>query len=414
VVAIMSRRRFLIACLLLPCTLAVAAGDEPAAGAAPRWGRLASAGFAGRRIQTTLFFAGQARDGSVRYGGVRASPNLDLYTVHPLDNRHLNWSVNAGNRAFALEAMARAGVNVVTMSTWGESFLPPNVGWPVSAPMQVAPEATDELYEAAAGKHLLIVPLIESRGDWAFRDEFPRWTDGRIAPGTVSQIKDLVCRHLKNPKHPEWAGRWARVYDRHSTPRYAVAIIQASSTRLGPDDHRAFAAGFDLVAQEVFRETGVKVGFFLDVLPPVPNAPGRFRAGPEATGPLLRATDAVLGIQCFLPEVWLGRCDEGERIAWKRAFARRWFRSGIPFVMDVSPGYDNHLVFPRTQLRYGFTPAWHKALTELAAEFGKEGVAFNSWNGYTEGMAAVPTREHGDEAYRWLRALNAARPAAGE
>src|SRR5438105_7145289 len=43
-----------------------------------------------------------------------------------------------------------------------------------SAPMQVAPEATDELYEAAAEKHLLIMPLIESRGDWTFRDELDR------------------------------------------------------------------------------------------------------------------------------------------------------------------------------------------------------------------------------------------------
>ncbi len=408
----MGGNRYLIALLfLLPGALA-AAGDEPPAGHETQRGRLANPGFAGQRIRTTLFFSGQARDGSAWYDGVRPTPNVNLYTAHPLDDRHLSWSAREENRAFAVGAMADAGVNVVTMSTWGESFLPHNVGWPVSAPMQTAPGAQDELYDAA-GERVLVMPLIESRGDWAFRDEFPRWTDGRVAPGTVSQIKDLINRHLKNTKHPEWADRWARVHDRHGVPRHAVVLLHAASTRLGPDDHQAFSAGFDLLAEEVFKETDIKVGFFLDVLPPQTNAPGRFKPSAEATGPLLRTTDAVLGIQCFIPEVWLNPCADGDRIAWKREFARRWFRSGVPFLLDVSPGYDNRLVFPRTPLRYGFTPAWRNALARLAADFDRDGVVYNSWNGYTEGMAAVPTREQKDVNYRWLQALNA-EPGAGK
>jgi hypothetical protein len=402
----MGGRSFLVALLLAPASLGAAA-PRPPTGPQPRWGRLANPGWNNQRIKTALFFAGQARDGSARYGGVKAVANLNLYTVHPRDGRHLNWSARPANRAFALKAMADAGLNVVTMSTWGESFLPAKVGWPAEAPMQVAPQATDELYEAAAGRRLLIMPLIESRRDWAFRDEFPRRADGRIAPGTVSQIKDLIRRHLKNPKHPEWAKRWARVYDRRGVPRYAVVIIHASSARLGPDDHKAFAAGFDLLARQVFREARVNVGFFLDVLPPLPNAPGRFKANPQETGPELRKADAVLGIQCFLPEVWWGKGAEAGRITWKRDFSRGWFNSGVPFLVDVSPGYDNHLVFPRTRLQYGFTPAWREALTRLAADYGRNGVVYNSWNGYTEGVAAVPTTEHKDCYYRWLQTLNA-------
>jgi hypothetical protein len=74
--------------------------------------------------------------------------------------------------------------------------------------------------------------------------------------------------------------------------------------------------------------------------------------------------------------------------------------------MDVSPGYDNHLVFPDHRLRYGFDDDWRKALTAMVRDFGEGGMVFNSWNGYTEGMAAVPTQEHGDAFYRWLRSLN--------
>jgi hypothetical protein len=387
----------LTACLLLA---APAAADEPG-----RRGRLANRGFENQRIQTTLFFAGQARDGSSPYG-VRPRPNVHLYTVHPLDARHLNWSVARANRDYALDCMAKAGINVITMSSWGERSLSHDVGWVAGAPMQTAPEAHDELFEAAAGKHLLIMPLIESRGDWAFRDEFPHAADGRVAPGTVSQIKDLMQRYLKNPKHPEWADRWARIYDRRGIPRFAIVIIHAASSRLGPNDHKAFADGIEHIAREIFQTTKIRIGFFLDVLPPNTNAPGRFRPGARATGPRLLATDAVLGVQCFLPEVWLGACDQAKRIQWKRDFCAGWFKSGLPLIMDVSPGYDNTLVFPKHKLTYGFDAAWRDALTGMVADFGRNGIVFNSWNGYTEGMAAVPTREHQQLYYRWLRDLN--------
>jgi hypothetical protein len=184
-----------------------------------------------------------------------------------------------------------------------------------------------------------------------------------------------------------------------------VVLLHAASDRLGPGDHEAFAAGLDRLAGEVFRATGVKVGFFLDTLPPGTNAPGRFRPSPEGTGPRLRRAGAVLGIQCFLPEVWLGARPQRDRLAWKRDFAARWFGTGLPFLVDVSPGYDNHLVFPAHRLRYGFDRAWRQALAGMVRDFGENGLAYNSWNGYTEGMAAVPTREYGDTFYRWLRGL---------
>lgn len=386
--------------LLLIVAMLVATGCQPR-----QWGRLANPGFENQRIKTTLFFAGQARDGSSPYGCTPA-PNLSLYTVHPLDERHLNWSVSRENRDFALNEMVEAGINVVTMSSWGERFLPCDAGWAKYAPMQTAPQAHDELFEAAAGKPLLIMPLIESRDkEWNFRGEFPRTRDG-VAPGTVSQITELIERYLKNG-HPEWASRWARVYDRNGEPRYAVVIIHASSELLYPNEHQAFAAGFDLVAEEVFKATGVKVGFFIDPLPPGTNAPGRFKPDPEATGPFLRRTNAILGIQGFIPEVWTELTDDAALIAWKRDFSRRWSESGIPFLMDVSPGYDAHLVFPEGHPPYGLNAAWQEALTEMVADFGQDGLVFNSWNGYTEGMAAVPTREYGDTFYRWLQRLNA-------
>ncbi|MBN1444056.1 MAG: hypothetical protein JXA90_15200 [Planctomycetes bacterium] len=386
------------------------AAPQALAGEKPfhRWGRLANPRFEGTAIRTALFFAGQAKDGSNPYGCPEAPPgNMLLYTVSPVDQRHLEWSSAPANRDLALQSMADCGINVASMSTWGEDFLACSESWSLWAPMQTSPQSQDEMFIAAGGKPILILPFIESRANWTFYNEFPRWTDGRVAPGTVSQIIHLVERYLQNPLHPEWAQRWAQVYDSSGRPRFAVALIHAASNRLGTGDHAAYAEGFDLVADAVLAATGVRVGFFIDALPPGSNAPGIFKPSPALTGPHLLGTDSLLGVQCFIPEIWMtGSPGDEARIKWKREFSRRWEETGIPFLMDVSPGYDAHLVFPGSA-RYGHTAAWLAALEGMVETWGCDGLAYNSWNGYTEGMAAMPLRpEDGGDIYNaWLREL---------
>jgi len=41
----------------------------------------------------------------------------------------------------------------------------------------------------------------------------------------------------------------------------------------------------------------------------------------------------------------------------------------------------------------------------MVIDYGQDGLVFNSWNGYTEGMAAVPTAEYSDRFYNWLQVL---------
>jgi hypothetical protein len=271
--------------------------------------------------------------------------------------------------------------------------------------MQTAPASHDELFVAADNRSLLIMPFIESRGNWNMRNEFPRWTDNSVSPGVVAQVNNLIDRYLQNTSHPEWADKWARVYDREGQVRYAVVLIHASSNRLSASEHAAFAEGFDLVADEVYAAKGVRVGFFIDALPPdSPWAPGDFKPSPELTGPYLVTKASLLGIQCFIPEIWADVADDTERLAWKRDFSQRWSATGIPFLMDVCPGYDAHLVFPGS-VYYGFTIQWRQSLTAMVEDFGHDGLVYNSWNGYTEGMVAMPTTEHGDTYFQWLTDL---------
>ena len=176
----------------------------PPTARAQTWGRLANPGFDGQRIKTTLFFAGQARDGTRQYDPYCGLPDDEPFrTLYPpLDSPHLKWSESEANRNLALNVMAQAGINVINMSSWGESNLFP-CSW-YSAPMQTSPQSHDELYASAVNKPLLIVPFIETRfgtnpppieAPWQFFNEFPRRPDGERAPRLVSQIVDVTVFH---------------------------------------------------------------------------------------------------------------------------------------------------------------------------------------------------------------------------
>ena len=382
----------------------------PRTDAADCWGRLANPGFDGNRIKTTLFFAGQANDGSRQPPeDCYITPNLDKYTLNPEPrDTHLNWS-NPANRDIVMNLMTNAGINVITMSSWGEDFLGCSDGWVTgSAPMQTSPQAHNELFDAVANKHLLIVPFIESRSSWAMRDEFPLWSDGRVSPGLVSQIANLIHRYLQNPGHPEWAEKWAKVYDHNGAPRYAVVLIHACSNNLPAFDDEQFAAGFDLVADEIARATGVQIGFFIDAVPPGSTlSRASFKPSAVFTAPSLRNTPSFLGIQCFAPEIFSGESGDDDLLSFKRGFISDWFATGIPVLVDVSPGYDGHLVFgDDAKGAYGHSDEWIQGVTALVNEYGRAGMVYNSWNGYTEAMVGTPTTEKGNSLYDWLKALN--------
>lgn len=421
----MNVRRFFRAAILL-----LFAAEIESTAQTQTWGRLANPGFNNQRIKSTLFFAGQARDGATNYTPYCGLPDdAPFRTLYPPSNSpHLNWQEYEPARHFALNQMIDAGINVINMSSWGERGLLP-CSW-YSAPMQTSPDAHDELFATALYKPLLIIPFIESRlfptnevpddAPWTFFQEFPRRPDGSGPTGAVSQIVDLVNRYLKNPANPSWATKWARVYDQTGEPRYAVTFIHAGSNLLGPEDHAAFAAGFDPMAEDVYERTGganggVKVGFFIDALPADTGAMGVvYKPSPEGAGLHLKAQRSILGIQCFAPEVHIGSSNQNTVLNWKRDFSRRWFETGIPFILDVSSGYDGHLAFTNSVV-FGLNIEWLNALSEMNASYGRGGVVFNSWNGFSEAMVALPNVEYkrpdgtthyfGSFFYDWYRSL---------
>ena len=367
----------------------------------PEPGYLANPGFENEAMKSVFFFSGNWRNG-VQFYDYNPVDNRGLYTLHPSDTRHLGWSENQPNRDFAVQSMIDAGVNVINMSYWG---LPGTDNWAYWSPMQSSSASHDELFNAALGKEILIAPYIESYAQtddyegFIFADDFPG-TNANPAPLLVTKIEDLVNRYLVSPANSQWPSKWARVYDQNGLERYLVSIIHVASNQESITD-QDFAAGFDRVAEVVFENTGVHVGFALDILPPDSYAPGNFKATPSSTGSWLAQQESVLAIQCFLPEIWTGMSNESALITWKRNYHLSWKNAGIPFIHDLTPGYDAHIVFPTSPV-YGNTQSWRDLQTQAITDFGSKSLTFNAWNGYTEGMAGVPTAQHGDAAYIWM------------
>jgi len=364
-------------------------------------GYLANPGHENEAIKSVFFFSGNWRNG-VQFYDYKPSDNRGLYTLHPSDARHLGWSENQSNRDFAVQRMIDAGVNVINMSYWG---LPGTDNWAFWAPMQSSTTSHDELFNATLGKEILVAPYIESFAQsddyngFSFADDFPG-SYASPAPLLVSMIEDLVDRYLLNPAHAQWPSKWAKVYDQDGQERYLVSIIHVASNQASVTD-QAFAAGFDRVAEVIYESTGLHLGFALDILPPDTYAPGSYKATPTSTGSWLMQQVSVLAIQCFLPEIWTGMSNEHTLNTWKRNYLLSWKNTGLPLIHDLTPGYDAHILFPSSPV-YGNTQTWRDLQSQVIFDFESQSMTFNSWNGYTEGMAGMPTVQYGDASFLWM------------
>jgi hypothetical protein len=368
------------------------------------WGCLANPGFESQYIKSTYFFAGNWRNG-VQFYEYNPSDNTGLYTLHPSDSRHLGWSENVNYRTFAVNSMIETGVNVINMSYWGTRGTD---NWAYWAPMQTSTYAHDQLFEIALDKHILVAPYIESYAattncdGFSFMDDFPG-SASDPAPQLITLIEDLVDRYLSNPDNARWPEVWARAYDQDGEERYLISIIHVASNQAGVNDQQ-FAEGFDLVADSIYNATGFRIGFLLDILPVATYSPGSYKLEPGNADTWLVDQKSILGVQCFIPEIWTGFDNDSALVAWKRDYCHRWSNTSVPFIIDVSPGYDAHVVFP-SSLVYGNNQAWRDSLTAIAEDIPADGITVNTWNGYTEGFAAVPTLEYGSASYSWVSNL---------
>jgi hypothetical protein len=409
----MSLRFFPAALALVPPVILLSCGfaSSPpfSAFSAPTRGLLALRGLEGQPTKSVYFFPGER------------GKNQPLYTSHPRDARDTEWNSDPTTRGWVMDRMVRAHVNTVVMSYWSDMG--------ADSPMALDAASLPGVLDAVAGRPLVVLPAIESGTAWSFADEFPTNAEGHAAPGLVDRIGHLVDL-FRGRMH-----LWAKMYDLDGTARYAVNIIHAYSTRLfrsplDPGADVAFADGFDVVAAEVEQRFGVRVGFTLDPIRTLPFSPD-----PGATGPALAVTPSILAIQSYEPEISGGvvqisaPCPSGSTcvpydnnvdnlgpiVDWKTENTRAWAASGVPVILSVSNGFDGRYVWAKYGSgiwgdNHDYTDDRFRNWVSEMKGPGIQGITFDTWNGYTEGYAAVRSLEHGDTVYNWLTDLLAPDP----
>ncbi len=124
---------------------------------------------------------------------------------------------------------------------------------------------------------------------------------------------------------------------------------------------------------------------------------------PESLGSHLKQQRSMLAVQAFIPEIWLGGSNNRARFSKKYAYIYRWWLEGVPVLMDISPGYDAHIVFKGSS-SYGYTDQWRGWFVALWSP-AFSGVVYNTWNGYTEGYPGMRQQLSGDRDFAWLQRM---------
>lgn len=360
-------------------------------------GLLASLGYRGQPVKGIYFFPGEQRN-----------DNTGLYTVHPLDDHDLHWNSDPSTRTWVMDRIAQTHANTIVMSYW--SNMPP------ANPMTVDKTSLSGVLDSVQGqgRHMLIMPAIESGAEWEFAREFPPLTDDELlVSGLVERIGDMVKLFSGRRK------LWAQLYDCNGKARYTVHILHVASKRKNANgdllDDKTFANAFDRVAAEVKRRFRIDVGFTLDVMC---NPEYTYCASPKNAGQALESTASVLAIQGFASEIFSGKLVSNDNnpdnleqlVDWKREAVVDWVKTGIPVILDVSNGYDGRIVWKDQNVFFwgdnkNYTNDRWRNWMSLVKGPGIRGITFNTWNGYTEGYVAAPTQEHGYTVYNWLRDL---------
>jgi LGFP repeat-containing protein len=384
------------------CSALLLPDAAEAVGRHPEWrALLASPELDGQPVKGVYFFPGDQ-------GG-----NVDKYTTHPIDPDDQHWNSGPDVRARVIARMLTAHVNTVVMSFW--SFMPQ---W---SPMVLDSSSVPGLLDAVEGRPVVILPGIESGFD-PKAPSIPHWQFRSDPQGLLARVGELANLFGKRKS------LWAQLYDREGEPRFAVQVIHACLDQEGLGDQQ-FADTFGDIAEQVDALFHIKVGFLLDTI-----GGCHYSAFPRSAGPILARQAAVLGVSGFASEVFSGKVINGPRCSeadwrrchphnnnadnlavladWKRAAAADWVASGLPVLLDLTNGFDGRIVWMNNPEGVGFwgdnmdttDDRWRNWMSELKGG-GIKGLVVDTWNGFTEGYATVPSREHGITVTSWLADL---------
>lgn len=456
----MNRHRTLATAIALLLATAATRESRAAVPGDARWGLVQTQAGTPAPMKAIYFFTGNADPYGTAADDYGGKFGLSRWSKLPQDQRYLRWDdESAAFRAGTVAEMFAANANTIVMSYWGDEHAKAGPMKPTSSSYQLLLTAVEQ--EASAQRPMQILPAIEGfRG--SDNAEHPA-VDLPVDSSTLSSnwLHKRVVDIVDNVIPPARRHMWAQMYDRIGNRRYAINLLHLGIQRNGMNDAyaaNAIASSLDAIASSIQSSRGIAIGFTLDP----------FNAGPPAEyytptvdeADILTSSNSVLGIQAFNPEIVVGgmncqnrttfpppssndpycpgselnSCPSGlfgvlmctdqntsqwgtRLIPWRQQWTADWVNSGVPVILDVSPGYDYHLPYTPFAPDYNgigvygdhagdplfIHDGWRNHLSQMKRVYHStnsvgvdevrtvKGMVYNAWNGFAEALTAVPS-----------------------
>lgn len=342
------------------------APDDSQAAANSQWGRIANKPQNKQKVKAALLFAGSPNN------------NKSAYTVHP-QSASWEWKSEADiNKIF--DEMKGANVNVIKLSWWGNEK---EKTW---SPTKYNTDTHKKVFQEANERQIMVAPMIEVHNNFKFWQEYPNKT---------SNLKNRIKQVLKDYGNQP---NYLTLYDKQGNPRKVIWLIE--TIHVGKVDEQKFAQTFDTLANEIYKETGYRIGFVIDPTPLPAN--GTYN-GPNPK--YLKQTKSILAVNPF--NITSDGKTEKQRLAKAEEILKKWNRSGIPLIAPILPRYNDSIVrnSGANIAKYGGTTSWRNSVKTLALKYQTDGVSLDCWNGFTEGYAFTPTKEDKNSNYELARTV---------
>ena len=270
-------------------------------------------------------------------------------------------------------------------------------------------DSREVVFQTALLKDMTVVPVIEESMNFTFSPFFPN--QSHILK---NRIKKLLGKYGNYES-------WLEMYDKNGERRKAVFLLHA--IYYGFPMAKDLENEFDVIADEIFNETGHKIGFILDTSPlgetsydmgsgvPFHNYTnanligGTYVPQPEdlrdinsflAINPFNITSDTGIPSNTDVSEV----CsyiqnpllfDDAIRLCNSDLWLKYWYEeSGLPLIATVVPGFDDRLARPGFSQYYGDSDLWNHIMEKSVRQYNTAGITLDIWNGFTEGYVFVP------------------------
>lgn len=348
-----------------------------------KWGKIANTTHLNQSYRASIFFPGEPRAGTV-----------SQYTVNPLADQSYIWGNDTLEYYFS-KVVVPSGINVIKISQF-------SVDGSLYGEAVTTPESVNQTIVYAKKHNVLFMPFFEASAEHnRFYSDFPR---------NLKILKnDMVYWVNTYGKNKSWL----KMYDKTGKPRLAIGLIETIHFADDSVSSKEFALGFERLAQQIYNETGVWVGFVIDPsrLPVDEMSPQQNRVAVS----YIARVRSILAVDFFGAEAVpygykvLDHIDTASRVVDQTIADELvkgaeknlglWYRK-VPLIIPVIDYYDDSKLIVRPDRRvYGGTKSWNVSQFGLIRQYPCTlGVSYPTINGNTEGYSLEPSRERGKSA----------------